>query len=70
MADMVKVKMLRALGGYQEGDTRELSSADAKRLAARGVVQITREKAEPEHENKMEADHENKAAATTRKGKK
>lgn len=37
---MVKVKMLRPIGGYEEGDTRDLSAADAKRLEARGAVQI------------------------------
>lgn len=66
MADPIKVKMLRAIGGYAEGDERELSATDAKRLEARGVVKIMRAKAEPPVENKAaienDAAPENKAA--------
>lgn len=62
MAGMVNVKVLRAVGGFEEGDTRELAEADAKRLAGRGVVRIIREKAEPAPLNKMEPALENKAA--------
>lgn len=74
MAELVKVKMLRAVGGFAVGDERELSAADAKRLEARGVVRILREKAEPEVSNKAAPENtaapQNKARTTPkRKGK-
>ena len=66
MAELVKVKMLRAIGGFEEGDERELSAADAKRLEARGVVKIVRAKSEPPVENKAAPENtaapQNKAA--------
>lgn len=40
MAYEVRVKMLRAVGGFKEGDARRLSVGDAERLQARGVVEI------------------------------
>lgn len=62
MAELVKVEMLRALGGYAEGDERELSPGDAKRLEARGVVRIIKAKAEPTApRNKAEPAPRNKA---------
>lgn len=53
MADLVKVKMLRGLGGFAEGDERELSAADAKRLEGRGVVKTV--KAAPKPDDKAPA---------------
>jgi hypothetical protein len=60
MAETVSVKMLRSIGGYREGATRELSAADAKRLGDRGLVEITG-KAAPAPQNKMEPAPQNKA---------
>lgn len=65
MADMVKVKVLRHQLGdepYEPGDTRELSKADAERLAATGAVEII-VKAEPKPKNKKEPAPANKADA-------
>jgi hypothetical protein len=66
MADKVKVKMLRAVGGFAEGAERELSASDAKRLEARGVVEVTKAKADAPAENKAAPENvgalENKAA--------
>lgn len=61
MAELVKVKVLRALGGFEVNAERELSQSDAKRLEARGVVKIIG-KAAKAPENKMEPKAENKAA--------
>lgn len=61
MAELVKVKMLRAVGGFEEGDERELSAADAKRLEARGVVKVAGGKSAPALQNKMEPAPANKA---------
>lgn len=66
MAELVKVKMLRAVGGFDEGDERELSAADAKRLEARGVVKIMGAKSEAPVANKAAPENtaapQNKAA--------
>jgi hypothetical protein len=66
MADLVKVTVLRAVGGYAEGDTRELSPADAKRLGDRGVVKAIgaapQNKMEPAPQNKAERAPEKKQA--------
>lgn len=40
MAITVRVKMLRPVGGYEEGAFRTLGVADAERLEARGAVEI------------------------------
>lgn len=61
MAEDVKVKVLRAVGGYAIGDERDLSPVDAKRLEARGIVQILKAKAAKSGENKMLASSENKS---------
>lgn len=58
----VKVKLLRPLMGGKEGSTVEYDEADAKRLEARGAVEIVT-KSEPAPENK-------KAPAPKNKGKK
>ena len=50
---MQKVKSLRPLDGKPEGYTHEFSPADAKRLADRGLVEIVKEKAAAEPENKQ-----------------
>lgn len=64
MADTVKVKMLRGVGGFEEGASRELSATDARRLVDRGVAElIGGAKAERALDNKMEAAPDNKAAA-------
>lgn len=63
MADTVKVKMLRGVGGFEEGATREMSAADAKRLAARGVVEITGKSVSAAPANKAEPAPANKAGA-------
>ncbi|RZJ01821.1 MAG: hypothetical protein EON90_02095 [Brevundimonas sp.] len=62
MAELVKVKMLRAVGGYAVNDEREVSQADAKRLEARGIVRVLKGKAAAAPENKMDAAPANKAA--------
>lgn len=73
MADTVKVKVLRHLQGdeaYEPGDTRELSRADAERLAATGAVEIVGAKAEAPPANKAEPKPANKAGGSSRrKGK-
>lgn len=43
---MVSIKMLRAVGGYDVGDEREVSQADAKRLVDRGIAERVAEKAD------------------------
>lgn len=62
MAGLVKVEVLRAVGGYAEGEEREVTAADAKRLEARGVVRVIGTKAAPAPENKMAQAPANKAA--------
>lgn len=57
----VKVKLLRPLNGREIGETAEYDSADAKRLAARGVVQIVKAKAAAKPANKMDPAPDNKA---------
>ncbi|MGV8951200.1 MAG: hypothetical protein ACOH2M_08855 [Cypionkella sp.] len=67
-----RVKLLRPLDGRDTGSTAEYSDADAKRLAARGAVEILSdkvEKAAPTPANKMAPAVQNKAAAPVR-GKK
>ena len=59
---MFEVKLLRPLDGKSEGDTAEYPEADAKRLEARGIVEIVGKSA-PAPENKMEPAPENKGAA-------
>jgi hypothetical protein len=61
---MVKVKLLRPLDGKAEGETAEYPEADAKRLDARGVVQIIGTKADPAPANKA------RPAAPSNKSKK
>lgn len=63
MSDTVKVKLLRPLNGEAIGSTAEYSSADAKRLAASGAVQIISAKAETAPANKAEKAPANKSAA-------
>lgn len=62
MTDLVKVEVLRAIGGFAVGAEREVTPADAKRLEARGHVRILQSKAEPAVKNKMAAAPSNKAA--------
>lgn len=71
MAENIEVEVLRELNGgeFQPGDTRELSKADAERLAATGAVRIkgSKAKAEPPVENKAEgASPANKSDAPRR----
>ncbi|WP_447910566.1 hypothetical protein [Brevundimonas bullata] len=61
MADDVKVKVLRDVGGFAVGDERELSPSDAKRLEARGIVEILKTKAAKPGENKMQPAPDNKS---------
>lgn len=62
MSEKIKVKMLRAIGGYAVGDERDLSTADAKRLEARGVARIVKAKADSAPKNKAEPAPKNKSA--------
>lgn len=63
MAEGVKVKMLRAVGGFDVGATRTMPAADARRLEERGVVKILAEaKKEPPPANKKAPAHKNKSA--------
>jgi hypothetical protein len=57
-----KVRLLRPLDGKQVGSFVEYPDADAKRLAARGAVEIVGEKAAPTPANKMAPAPQNKAA--------
>lgn len=61
MAEDVKVKVLRGVGGFAVGDERDLSPSDARRLAARGIVEILKTKAAKPVENKMQPAPENKS---------
>jgi hypothetical protein len=71
---MVTVKVLRTLNGgeFNPGDTRELSEADAERLAATGAVAIVKKAEGTSAKNKAEgAAASNKATrsrAATKKG--
>lgn len=64
MADPVKVKLLRPLDGQPEGGEAFYSEADARRLQARGLVQIVKAetKAAPAPRNKAEPAPKNKSA--------
>lgn len=62
MADETRVILLRPLDGQPEGGEATYSPADAKRLAARGLVRILAAKAEPAPKNKAEPKLQNKAA--------
>lgn len=59
---MIKVKLLRPLDGQPEGGNALYPEADAKRLQARGLVEIVKTKAEPAPKNKAEPKLANKAA--------
>lgn len=65
----IKVKLLRPLDGKETGSIAEYPDIDAKRLSARGAVEIISEKAAPPPANKMAPAVQNKAAAPVR-GKK
>jgi hypothetical protein len=75
MSKMVTYKVLRSHEGdrfYKDGETRELSTADAKHLVDLGVLEEAvsgSEKAEMPPENKQEASPLNKAelAATSKR---
>lgn len=56
----VKVKLLRPLNGAEIGSTAEYSEADAKRLEARGAVEIVK-KAEKAPANKAVVAPSNKS---------
>ena len=61
MAD-TKVVLIRPLDGRPEGSEATYPEADAKRLEARGLVEIVKTKAEPAPKNKAEPKLANKAA--------
>lgn len=65
---MVKVKLLRPLDGRAIGDTAEYPEADAKRLAARGVVQFGGAKESQAPLNKAASAPANKSAPAKKKG--
>lgn len=64
MAEQVKVKLLRPLDGHPDGAEVFYREADAKRLAARGLVRIvkTEAKAAAAPKNKAEPAPKNKSA--------
>lgn len=66
---MVQVKLLRPLDGRNIGDTADYPEADAKRLAARGTVEIAAAKSEPAPANKAQPAPVNKSAAPRTKKK-
>jgi len=69
MAEKFIYKVLRQMDGdrqYLEGDTRELTEAEAKHLVDLGVLKrVGSAKSEPASENKAEAAPANKAGTTT-----
>ncbi|MCK8779079.1 hypothetical protein M0654_03675 [Rhizobium sp. NTR19] len=62
-----KVKLIRPLDGKDAGSVVEYPDLDAKRLVARGAVEIVKEKAAPAVDNKMAPAVANKAAAPRKK---
>lgn len=67
------VKLLRPVDGKEVGSIVEYPDPDAKRLEARGAVEIVKgkaaEKAAPAPENKKAPEVANKTAPTTRRTK-
>ena len=57
-----KVRLIRPLDGKEAGAIAEYPDLDAKRLMARGAVEIVKAKAAPAADNKMAPVVANKAA--------
>jgi hypothetical protein len=61
---MPKVKMTRPIGGFAQGDERELSQADAQRLVDRGAAEFVGKARGAAERNKSKgAAQSNKSAA-------